>query len=102
MPPSSCTWNVKLAYGAAVGVGRRAERQLAGRDVGHADELPGRDRHAVERQCPVRRQCRDLHALRSCSAGLSLGSVKPKSAAANVYGVSSSVVTVLSVPAGAR
>ena len=37
----------------------------------------------------------------SALAGLSLGSVKPKSAAANVYCVSSSVVTVLSVPAGA-
>ena len=37
----------------------------------------------------------------SALAGLSFGSVKPKSAAANVYGVSSPVVTVLSVPAGA-
>ena len=37
----------------------------------------------------------------SALAGLSLGSVKPKSALANVYAVSSSVVTVLLVPAGA-
>ncbi len=34
-------------------------------------------------------------------AGVSFGSVKPKSAVANVYAVSSFVVTVLSAPAGA-
>src|SRR5207249_877913 len=34
-------------------------------------------------------------------AGLSWGSVNPKSARANVYGVSSSVVTVVAVPTGA-
>ena len=34
-------------------------------------------------------------------AGVSLGSLKPKSAAAKVYAVSSFVVTVLSAPAGA-
>ena len=33
-------------------------------------------------------------------AGVSFGSAKPKSVAANEYAVSSSVVTVLSVPAG--
>ena len=37
----------------------------------------------------------------SALAGLSFGSVKPKSAAVKVYCVSSSVVTVLLVPAGA-
>ena len=37
----------------------------------------------------------------SALAGLSFGSLKPKSAAVKTFAVSSSVVTVLSVPAGA-
>ena len=68
----------------AVGVGRRREHQLAGRDVGHADELSGRHRaRRCRSACPPPAACVIFTASRLL-AGVSFGSLKPKSAAANV------------------
>ncbi len=68
----------------AVGVGRRRELQHAGRDVGHGHELAGRHRHAVVRQRAGGRQACVIFTASRLLAGVSFGSLKPKSAAVNV------------------
>ena len=51
----------ELSVVVAVGIRGRREHQLAGRDVGDADELAGRDRNPVVGQRAGARQGRDLH-----------------------------------------
>ena len=78
VPPSSCTWNVKVAYGVPLSFGVGRELQIARRDVRDRNALARRHVHPVELQLPVARQRRDRHR-RQALAGVSFGSVNPKS-----------------------
>ena len=76
----------EAGVGRAVGVGGRGEHQVAGGDVGRADELarPCTGDAVDEVSAAGGRQRGDPHRGEARSAGESFGSVKPKSAAANV------------------
>ena len=66
VPPSSCTWKVKLAYGVPLALAAPVKVQLAGGDVGHRDELADghRQRHSWQRA--GERQRGDANAGEAC------------------------------------
>ena len=66
--------------GRADGVGRRCELQQAARDVGDRDELAGGHGHAIVGQACRLAGSVVISTANKLLAGLSLGSVKPKSA----------------------
>ncbi len=74
----------EAGVGRAVGVGRRRELQQAGRDVGHGDELAGGHGHAVVRRALPAAGSVVIFTASRLLAGVSFGSLKPKSAAVNV------------------
>src|SRR3989441_163909 len=100
VPPLSCTWNVKLAYGApfASAAGVNTSRPASMSPT--LTNWPATTAAPRTLSVPVPGSVATLTAWKPL-AGVSWGSVKPKSARANVYGVSSSVVTVFGVPTGA-
>ena len=101
VPPSSCTWKVKLAYGRAVGV-RPAGVNFSNPPVMSAS---GMNCPAVT-ATPLSSACRQLGSVVISTAsrllaGVSFGSLKPKSAdGERVSRVLQTVVIVLSVPIG--
>src|SRR5438552_1650065 len=100
VPPSSCTWNVRFAYGvplasaAGVNFSRPASMSPTLTNCPAATAAPWTLSVPVPGSVVIFTAWKAL-------GGVSWGSVTRRSARANVYGVSSSVVTVVAVPTGA-
>ena len=100
VPPSSCTRKVKLASPAPYVLAPGAQTSLPDVMSASVTTWPAVTAAPLSRSDPPAGSVVILIASRAL-AGVSNGSVKPKSAAANVTAVSSRVVIVLSAPAGA-
>ena len=100
MPPSSCTWKVKLAYGVPFSF-------ASGKNFSKPALMS-----VTETNCPAMTSTPFsfnlpsvarvvIFTARKLLGGVLFGSVKPNCAVVNVCATSSLVVTVLFVPAGA-
>jgi len=98
VPPLSSTWNVNVVYGlpfaSATGSNVRFAMSATAMNWSAATATP------LSFNVPAAGNDAIFTRLNALT-GMSFGSVKPKSAEAKVYVPSSSMVTVLSVPAGA-
>src|SRR5438876_110009 len=100
VPPSSCTWNVRFAYGVPLASAAGANTSRPASRSPTLTNWPATTAAPRTLSVPVPGSVVIFTAWKALG-GVSWGSVKPKSARANVYGVSSSVVTVVAVPTGA-
>ena len=99
-PPSSCTWKVKLAYPVPLALATGVNTSLPPTMSAALTKSPALTSTPLSVRLPAPDSVAIFTAV-SALAGVSAASLKPKSVAANVYTVSSSVLTVLLVPAGA-
>ena len=100
VPPSSCTWKVKAAYPAPLALAAGVNTSLPPAMSTAVTKSPALTRTPLLVRPPAPGSVVILTAL-SALAGLSAASLKPKSALAKVYAVSSDAATVWSIPAGA-
>ena len=100
VPPSSCTWNVKLAYGVPLASAAGLNTSRPASIAPTVTNCPAVIAVPLSVSVPAPGSV-VIRTAWSWLAGLSWGSVKPKSARTNVYGASSNVVTVVGVPTGA-
>src|SRR5438046_2307657 len=102
VPPSSCTWNVKLASADPVALAAGVNASWPALMSATVTNWPAVTAMPLLVSVPdARVGIVVISAVASVLAGLSFGSVKPNSSAVKVWAVSSLVVIVLSVPAGA-
>src|SRR5205809_438506 len=102
VPPSSCTWNVKLASGEPVAFAAGVNTSRPALMSATVTNWPAVTAMPLLVSVPdARVGIVVISTAASALAGLSFGSVKPNSSAVKVWAVSSLVVIVLSVPAGA-
>ena len=100
VPPSSFTWKVKLAYELPRALAPGVKTRLPAVSCAAVTSEPALKAAPDRVRVPAAGRLLILTAARAFAAASS-GSVKPKSAAVSVRGVSSLIVMVALVPAGA-
>ena len=100
VPPLSCTWKVKLVYAMPLASTAGANTNCPAAMSATLTNCPAATAVPLSLSVPAPGSVAIFTAWKALG-GVSWGSVNPKSARANVYGVSSSVVTVVAVPTGA-
>src|ERR1043166_2218944 len=98
-PPSSCTWKVKDVYGVPFSFATGVNLSKLALILATEMKSPAFTATLLFVSVPTDGSV-VIFTARNAFGGLSFGSLNPKSAAANVYAVSSFVETVLSAPCG--